>query len=99
MDSSGYIDNKLHALLSATVDECALEIDNCHAEADCIDTDNGFQCVCRSGYIGDGVNCRGELDNQSYPSCCGFMQKALCKVSTHIDRFHRLFFIMSFSSH
>ena len=43
------------------VDECADDIDNCHANADCTDNIGSFSCMCSSGYSGDGVeNCTGE---------------------------------------
>ena len=42
------------------IDECDLETDNCHVNADCTDTIGSFQCTCSIGYSGDGVdNCTG----------------------------------------
>ena len=42
----------------SAVDECATDADNCHATlADCTDTDGGFTCTCKTGYIGDGISC------------------------------------------
>ena len=39
------------------VDECELEIHNCHVNAECIDTVGSYECVCNQGYSGDGINC------------------------------------------
>lgn len=41
------------------IDECADEIDNCNANADCTNTDGSFYCACQTGYTGDGHNCEG----------------------------------------
>ena len=34
---------------------------NCSTRADCANTSGSFECKCRSGYRGDGVNCEGKL--------------------------------------
>ena len=46
-------------LLLLSVDECAEEKDNCHADAFCTDIPGSFTCTCNSGYTGDGTNCTG----------------------------------------
>ena len=43
------------------IDECEEEIDNCHADASCTNTDGSFNCTCLTGYSGDGVSCLGKL--------------------------------------
>ncbi len=40
-----------------TKDECALGLDNCSANADCIDTPGYYECVCKAGFVGDGKTC------------------------------------------
>ena len=39
------------------VDECDMDLDNCHEDAYCTNTFGGFNCTCFDGYDGDGVNC------------------------------------------
>ena len=40
------------------IDECALGTDTCDEEnADCMDIDGSFSCLCHTGYSGDGDTC------------------------------------------
>lgn len=39
------------------VDECALDSDDCGANAACTDLPDGFSCACNDGYTGDGATC------------------------------------------
>ena len=39
------------------IDECASGGHDCHADATCTDTPGSWDCVCNSGYSGDGVTC------------------------------------------
>lgn len=39
------------------VDECSNNEHNCDEHADCSNTDGGFECICLTGYFGDGRNC------------------------------------------
>ncbi len=41
------------------IDECEEESDMCSGDADCHDTIGSYDCICRSGYTGDGIECRG----------------------------------------
>lgn len=41
-------------------DECDLELDNCHEDALCINTRTHFECDCKDGFLGDGINCTGQ---------------------------------------
>ncbi|XP_067001504.2 multiple epidermal growth factor-like domains protein 8 [Anabrus simplex] len=38
------------------VDECNLELDNCHEFAECTNTRGSFSCQCKRGYSGDGIH-------------------------------------------
>ncbi|KAL8565044.1 hypothetical protein ACOMHN_003420 [Nucella lapillus] len=39
------------------VDECKLATHQCDEQATCVDTENDYYCVCRSGFTGNGINC------------------------------------------
>ena len=39
------------------MNECALGLDNCNANAACADTEGSFACTCNQGYEGNGVTC------------------------------------------
>ena len=41
--------------------ECIQDIP-CHENADCHDLDDGYQCVCKTGYTGNGYQCQGMTD-------------------------------------
>ena len=45
---------------SSDVNECQSLKDNCHAKAECVNTLGSFECRCKLGYLGDGVNCTCE---------------------------------------
>ncbi|XP_048587807.1 epidermal growth factor-like protein 6 [Nematostella vectensis] len=52
----------------ADIDECSLDVNNCHANATCANTAGSFTCTCRSRYTGNGVNCTG-LTAYSHVGC------------------------------
>ncbi|MFO0592753.1 MAG: EGF domain-containing protein [Polyangiaceae bacterium] len=39
------------------IDECAMNTDNCAADAVCANTQGSFTCTCNSGFSGDGTMC------------------------------------------
>ena len=45
--------------LTTDDNECTLGTNNCHANAECTNTQGSFSCACVAGYSGDGVNCQG----------------------------------------
>ena len=51
--------NKMNLIfMFPDVDEyCALQTDNCHFNAECINTKGSYVCFCNMGYFWDGVNC------------------------------------------
>ena len=53
MTQCGYI-------LYLDTDECKYDLDNCHANASCTNTNGSFNCTCLIGYAGDGVSCEGK---------------------------------------
>ncbi len=46
--------------ICSVVDECAEGLSDCDSNAECIDMEMGFECVCLPGYTGDGMSCNGE---------------------------------------
>ena len=48
--------NYMQLYYTAELVEC---VDNCDINAQCIDTLQGFQCVCNPGFTGDGITCTG----------------------------------------
>ena len=51
-----YIDS-VCAVLCVDINECERDDDNCHENAQCINTEGSFTCFCNPGYTGDGVTC------------------------------------------
>ena len=48
-------------LSNFTTDKCEAFIGKCHKEATCNNTNGSYVCICKSGFIGDGHNCTGNL--------------------------------------
>lgn len=49
------------AYLLSDVNECDEGTDDCHVDADCMDTIGSYLCTCSLGYSGDGIdNCTGK---------------------------------------
>ena len=43
------------------VDECQNDtLNDCDVNADCFDTEGSFNCTCRAGYTGTGIQCQGK---------------------------------------
>ena len=47
------------------IDECLINNGGCHIDANCKNTQGGFNCVCKNGFSGDGFNCTGRIPIQS----------------------------------
>ena len=45
------------AKICVDVDECSPDKNICDTNANCVNTDGGFDCSCRKGYFGDGLSC------------------------------------------
>ena len=49
------------------IDECSIGNGGCHGDADCHNTVGSFNCICKTGYDGDGLNCIGkDIIHQNY---------------------------------
>ena len=42
------------------INECEVGKHNCHANAICNNIKGSFECTCKPGYSGNGVNCTGK---------------------------------------
>ena len=53
----------LHVLyLIVDINECESDdLNNCHENAQCTNTEGSFTCSCNPGYTGDGVNCSSKI--------------------------------------
>ncbi|KAL1774047.1 signal peptide, CUB and EGF-like domain-containing protein 2 isoform X5 [Sigmodon hispidus] len=53
------------------VDECAQELDDCHADALCQNTPTSYKCSCKPGYKGEGRQCDDidECDSELNGGC------------------------------
>ena len=45
----------------ADVDECETDLNNCHENAQCANTEGSFTCTCKPGYTGDGTKCTSKI--------------------------------------
>lgn len=52
---------------STEINECAEDLDNCHANAKCINTAGSYQCRCKSGFRGNGRTCTGQPRTGHHP--------------------------------
>ena len=50
------------------IDECAADMDDCHEQASCMNTDEGHTCTCNTGYTGNGQECNGEQLSMKFTS-------------------------------
>ena len=46
--------------ITSDEDECSRLVTGCSTHATCTDTDGGFKCDCKPGYVGDGFLCTGK---------------------------------------
>ena len=72
---------KYACLCLTDFDECELELDNCHEDALCINTPTHFECECKDGFLGDGINCTGK----ETVFRVNVMETHLCKTSLERD--------------
>ena len=42
------------------IDECSLGVASCAENAECLDTDGSYECLCSSGYTGNETSCTCE---------------------------------------
>ncbi|VDN86863.1 unnamed protein product [Brugia pahangi] len=90
------------------VDECAAGTHDCDNNANCIDTDEGYICTCKDGYIDEspdqsqkpGRVCRKQIDECSegvhncseYADCINLPKGFLCRCRENYVDFRYLFY-------
>ena len=66
----------------ADIDECYADGDTCGENAECSNTEGGFECNCIHGYFGDGRACfRGSCSDLNCPS----IKNQKCTLPTKLD--------------
>ncbi|XP_072043966.1 uncharacterized protein [Amphiura filiformis] len=53
------------------VNECEEDMDTCGTNADCHDRDNGYECTCKPGFMGNGFQCEDINECASSPCLNG----------------------------
>ncbi len=53
-------------VIFSDINECATDMNNCSANALCINLVSSFGCECNTGFSGDGVTCTGEYSTNYY---------------------------------
>ena len=66
VNAASYVSLIFAYMLTALVDECTINADNCDTQATCTDTDLSFTCACNQGYAGDGTSCTGKHISVEY---------------------------------
>ena len=47
-------------LFPPDVNECTGSSHDCDENAECVDSEGSYNCVCKDGYVGDGSDCRAK---------------------------------------
>ena len=63
-----YVDSAC-AVLCVDINECQMDDDNCHENAQCNNTEGSFTCFCNPGYTGNGVICTSKWQLLFYHFC------------------------------
>jgi hypothetical protein len=54
----GFVDDNGHCV---DMDECSSRRHDCSVNADCFNTAGSFECSCKNGFVGNGVECEGKI--------------------------------------
>ena len=49
-----------HMSYLTDIDECSVGVVSCAENAECLDTDGSYECICSSGYTWNGTTCASE---------------------------------------
>ena len=59
----GYFEEWKQFFFHLDINECLTNNGGCHDQAICANTIGSFNCECKSGYQGNGLNCTGNSDH------------------------------------
>lgn len=59
--SSPLFSLSFHVVLTMFTTDCGMEIGICDTNADCINDDGTFVCICNDGYTGNGFSCSSKV--------------------------------------
>lgn len=82
---SGYVGGGHGALGCIDIDECGMDLDDCHADATCTNEPGSFTCACNSGFTGDGRTCT-DIDE-----CMDLVFLSMCDVNSTCNNLYGSF--------
>ena len=53
--------NDVPFLRYTDIDECTEGTHNCHANAQCMNNEGSFTCMCNPGFTGNGTSCQSKM--------------------------------------
>ena len=65
------------------IDECASMPGPCDEYADCADTDGSYNCTCRAGFTGNGLQCEGTVQGEKFKLVCNFVLLLSCSCASN----------------
>ena len=65
--------------VAADIPECDRGLDDCDMNATCINAPGSYDCMCNTGFTGDGFNCSGKQSQAC--SFCNCSSALLCRCS------------------
>ena len=71
------------------IDECNEGTDLCDTNANCINNNGSYVCMCNSGYEGSGLTCRSKLCGHCMKTTYASINTHTCLLCMHILLLHR----------
>ena len=81
-----------HCCFHTDIDECANDdLNNCHEDANCTNTEGSFNCSCNDGYSGSGTECAGK-----FVACSSYVYIPVRNSSSLLLKYSAFLFIYLF---